>query len=385
MELRTHDQSNVFEDIIEDQIVDEEDLFSSTSMEEELENEEFYKGLEELENLLKLDINKIKETVKDSENLKILFEKNKISIESEDLKDDIRELGLSLEVMFINNIIYRYIDSVDNSISLEGEDSWLSMLANFISSDKNKGTSPFHTSATTDGIKRNLELLSFFKRRDFQITIGIIAAVLISFRIYHGRSFMLNPRYYKDKMAKLKNKKRKYNPNRIVKTIPASILNDVKRNGLSAVNTIEKIVDNIVNGADTNQIYTQLTNLNLSDFGIMVSLGSNLSASSKKKNFKIKVKRNSINRKIKKTTSSLGYNDKSFDSLVKDLNGIREKFIKAHDKIVTIQINVIENPGKYKDIKSTTVKQFLPAIIKILKYVFDTVFRNFYNTIYAIK
>ena len=411
MELRTHDRKNTFEDIIEDQIVDEEqDIFYTTSIEQELSDEDFYSNLNELEKLLDLSTQDLRKTIEEDEELKMLFEKSEIDIDDENLKNELREMTLTVELMFINNVINKYIDddaleiSEENRNSARGQASRNQRAARQASQStqpkglKELGTkgkkSPLHilfsyvdniVQKADDKITHwfnksrfmsNIKNVPFFKRKVILISAATIIAVVISMKIFSDRSFILNPRYYKDKMAKLKDKPKKYDPGRIVKAVPSSTLNELKRDGLSTISNIEKIIDDILNGAKSDKVYARLMNLNLNTYGMSFNI---------KDNGRLKVKRKTINRKVKKTTSELGYTDRSYDSVVRDLNEIREKFLKTHERIIDLQIGFIENPSKYVDIKQDVVKSFLPSLITILKYVFDTVFKDFYNTAYAIK
>ena len=384
MELRSYDNKNVFEDIIEDQIIDEEyDTFYTSSIEEELDNENFYNELESIEELLKLNEKELIKAIDENIDLRILFEKSNLDINSEDIKNELREMTLDLEMTFINNILNSYMANDElvfgsEDANMPTKDSSLLNKMYMIFKEKvgdldDKATKWFNKNKFFNDMKK----VPFFKRKNIIITAAIIVAAIVSFRIYANKSFVLNPRFYKDKMAKLENKESKYDPLRIVKTIPASDLSNLKRNSLSAISNIEKIVDDILNGADVDSSYNKLLNLNLGEFGMSFNA---------KKDGRLKVKRKSINRKVKKTTSELGYStDKSYDNVVRDLNQIREKFLKTYEKIIDLQINFIENPTRYSDVKEKVVKKFLPSLISILKYIFDTVFRDFYNTAYAIK
>ena len=398
MELRTYDRKDTFEDIIEDQIVEEDiDTFYTSSIEEELNNENFYKDLNYLEKLLELDNEKLKQTIEEDEDLKLLLEKSEIDIDNENLKNELKEVTLNLELMFINNILNKHNSDIEiseeinyrqviertpvvrkiiNKKSPSKSQSVLNKLFTYIDNTIKNTDSKVTKWFNKTKFGNNLQKVPFYKRKAILISAGVLIATVISMKIYIDKSFILNPRFYKEKMDKLKDKKESYNPNRIISAVPASSLSDLKRDSLSTISNIERLIDDILDGADMDKVYAKLMSLNLSTYGMSFNA---------KNDGRLKVKRKSINRKMKKITTELGYGNGSYNNIVRDLNQIREKFLKTHEKIIDLQINFIENPTRYENVKPDVVKRFLPSLITILKYIFDTVFRDFYNTAYSVK
>ena len=421
MELRTHERKDTFEDIVEDQILDEDmDTFYTSSMEEDLYNKDFYDDLKELETLLELSVEDLRNKIKEDEDLTLLFEKNEIDLEDENIKEELREMTLTLELINIDNVLSKYLeDSIQmseeedlmNDIeiseekrrepslfqqfkenvsgtkrkrkkwfgkgrSYKGPRSSQNFLMEKISSYIESKDTKFTKWWTSTKFYQKLQKVPFYKRKSVLISAGIMIATVISLKIYHDRSFILNPRFYKDKMARLKKRNERYNPSRVIKAVPANVLSELKRNTLSSISNMERLVDDIINGENIDRVYIKLANLNLGLYGMSFD---------SKRDGRLKVKRRSINRKIKLTTAELGYSNMSYNSLVKDLNEIREKFLKTHEKVIDLQIKFLEDPSRYENIKEATIKKFLPSLITILKYVFNTVFRDFYNTAYAIK